>query len=144
MGGGVVLLSIISLHFSSSFPRPIIANRVDPPIPGKPCRYDAAKVIKGTSNSVFTNITGQAPSEDQLVAFLYHNGVSGGVVSLSSSGEEGGGQLVSLLCCVLLYLAILASSQCTARQHWHQRQRLRTAYQGLRVHLLVLYHPSHV
>jgi len=46
----------------------------EPPIPGKPCKYDTKKVIQGTENGKFTNVTGHAPSEDQLVAFLYHNG----------------------------------------------------------------------
>ena len=46
----------------------------EPPIPGKPCKYDAKQAIPGTLNGAFTNVTGQAPSEDQLVAFLFHNG----------------------------------------------------------------------
>lgn len=46
----------------------------DPPIPGKPCKYDKKKVIVGTANHNFTNVTGSAPSEDQLLAFLHHNG----------------------------------------------------------------------
>ncbi len=51
----------------------------DPPIPGNPCRYDARKVVAGTEN-FFTFRTGEAPSEDQLAAFIYHNGpVSAGV-----------------------------------------------------------------
>eukprot|EP00938_MAST-03A_sp_MAST-3A-sp1_P001868 g1868.t1 len=46
----------------------------EPPIPGKPCKYDAKQVIPGTLNGAFTNVTGKAPSEDQLVPFLFHNG----------------------------------------------------------------------
>ena len=38
------------------------------------CRYDKAKVIVGSDNGAFTNMTGAAPSEEQLVAFLHHNG----------------------------------------------------------------------
>ena len=37
----------------------------DPPIPGNPCKFDAAKVIPGTDNNAFTFATGAAPNEDQ-------------------------------------------------------------------------------
>lgn len=47
---------------------------MDPPIPGHPCLYNKNKVIKGTADGHFNNMTGAAPSEDQLVAFLHHNG----------------------------------------------------------------------
>jgi len=40
---------------------------MDPPIPGHPCLYDQKKVIKGTDGGKFNNMTGAAPSEDQLV-----------------------------------------------------------------------------
>eukprot|EP00939_MAST-03C_sp_MAST-3C-sp1_P002539 g2539.t1 len=46
----------------------------EPPIRGKPCRYNASRVVEGTANFSFTNYTGAAPSEDQLLAFLHHNG----------------------------------------------------------------------
>lgn len=46
----------------------------DPPVPGNPCRYDKNKVVAGTAGGAFTNFTGGAPSEDQLVAFVHHNG----------------------------------------------------------------------
>ena len=46
----------------------------DPPVPGRPCRYDAAKVVPQSGGGTFTNATGAAPSEDQLVAFVFHNG----------------------------------------------------------------------
>ena len=46
----------------------------DPPVPGRPCKYDAAKVVPKSGGGTFTNITGAAPSEDQLVAFVLHNG----------------------------------------------------------------------
>ena len=38
------------------------------------CRYDKTKVIVGSDNGAFTNMTGAAPSEEQLAAFLHHNG----------------------------------------------------------------------
>ena len=46
----------------------------DPPVPGNPCRYDKSKVVAGTAGGAFTSFTGGAPSEDQLVAFVHHNG----------------------------------------------------------------------
>jgi hypothetical protein len=51
----------------------------DPPIPGNPCRFQASKVVPATPG-FFTFRTGQAPSEDQLAAFIHHNGpVSAGI-----------------------------------------------------------------
>eukprot|EP00040_Diaphanoeca_grandis_P020058 m.106443 g.106443 ORF g.106443 m.106443 type:complete len:325 (+) comp27722_c0_seq1:27-1001(+) len=47
---------------------------MDPPIPNNPCRYTKKEVIVNTDNNVFTNMTGGAPNEDQLAAFLHHNG----------------------------------------------------------------------
>ena len=53
----------------------------DPPIPGNPCRYDAAKVVANTPG-FFNATTGWAPDEDQLAAFIHHNGpVSAGINS---------------------------------------------------------------
>ncbi len=62
----------------------------DPPIPGNPCRFDAKQVVPGTS-SFFTFRTGQAPDEDQLAAFIHHNGpVSAGIdASVFSLREPG-------------------------------------------------------
>ena len=40
---------------------------MDPPIPGHPCLYNKKKVIKGTADGNFNNMTGAAPNEDQLV-----------------------------------------------------------------------------
>jgi hypothetical protein len=52
---------------------------MDPPIPYNPCRYDASKVVKGSMN-FFEFTTGRAPDEDQLAAFIHHNGpVSAGI-----------------------------------------------------------------
>ncbi len=54
---------------------------VDPPIPGNPCEFNASKVIAGTQG-FFTFATGRAPDEDQLAAFIHHNGpVSAGIGS---------------------------------------------------------------
>jgi hypothetical protein len=53
----------------------------DPPIPGNPCRYDATKVVANTPG-FFNATTGWAPNEDQLAAFIHHNGpVSAGINS---------------------------------------------------------------
>ena len=43
---------------------------IDPPIPGRPCRFNASKVVPHSGGGTFTNATGAAPSEDQLVAFV--------------------------------------------------------------------------
>jgi len=52
---------------------------MDPPIPFNPCRYDASLVVNGTAG-FFNGRTGQAPSEDQLAAFVSWNGpVSAGI-----------------------------------------------------------------
>lgn len=66
---------------------------MDPPIPNNPCRYDASKAIDGTGHFAFTNMTGEAPSEDQLVAFLHHNGpvntgVNANVFGMRTQGCE--------------------------------------------------------
>lgn len=52
----------------------------DPPIPGNPCKFDAAKVVAGTDKFFYNGSTGHATatgyasSEDQLAAFIYRNG----------------------------------------------------------------------
>ena len=68
----------------------------DPPIPGNPCKYDATQVVKGTGAGAFTNWTGAAPSEDQLLAFLHHNGpvqtgIDSDVFGLRAKGCEATG-----------------------------------------------------
>jgi len=62
----------------------------DPPIPGNPCRFDAKEVVPGTPD-FFTFRTGEAPSEDQLAAFIHHNGpVSAGIdASVFALREKG-------------------------------------------------------
>ena len=47
---------------------------MDPPIPYNPCRYNESAVIGGTANGTFSGSTGQAPSEDQLAAFVFRTG----------------------------------------------------------------------
>jgi len=59
---------------SAEYPYNTTGPDMDPPIPHNPCRYEKAKVISGTAHSKFTNKTGAAPSEDQLAAFVHHNG----------------------------------------------------------------------
>lgn len=60
-------------NLSSAYPD------VDPPVPGNPCRFDPTEVVAGTE-SFFTFRTGEAPDEDQLAAFIHHNGpVSAGI-----------------------------------------------------------------
>jgi cathepsin L len=68
----------------------------DPPIPGNPCKYDAAKVVSKTSGGAFTNSTGAAPTEDQLVAFVHHNGptqtgIASDVFAMRAKGCEATG-----------------------------------------------------
>ena len=68
----------------------------DPPVPGNPCRYDKSKVVAGTPGGAFTNFTGGAPSEDQLVAFVHHNGptqtgIDADVFGLRKAGCEATG-----------------------------------------------------
>ena len=68
----------------------------DPPIPGNPCRYDSSKVVPKTGNGAFTNSTGAAPTEDQLVAFIHHNGptqtgIASDVFALRAKGCEATG-----------------------------------------------------
>ena len=59
---------------TGAYPYNLTGPDMDPPIPGNPCRFDAAKVVKGSGAGAFTNATGAAPSEDQLVAFVHRNG----------------------------------------------------------------------
>jgi hypothetical protein len=52
----------------------------DPPVPGNPCKYDANQVVPGSSRGFFNATTGNAPSEEQMAAFVHHNGpVSAGI-----------------------------------------------------------------
>ena len=68
----------------------------DPPIPGNPCKYDKSKVVASTASGAFTNYTGAAPTEDQLLAFLHHNGpvqtgIAADVFGLREKGCEATG-----------------------------------------------------
>jgi hypothetical protein len=61
-----------------------------------PCRYDTSKVIADTAAGKFTNSTGAAPSEEQLVAFVHRNGptqtgVASHVFGLREAGCEARG-----------------------------------------------------
>jgi hypothetical protein len=63
---------------------------VDPPVPGNPCVYDSKKVVPGTEG-FFTFRTGEAPDEEQLAAFIHHNGpVSAGIDATIFSLREKG------------------------------------------------------
>ena len=69
---------------------------VDPPVPGNPCKYDAAKVVDGTAFDNFTDSTGGAPSEEQMAAFIYKNGplqtgINANVFGLRAKGCEARG-----------------------------------------------------
>lgn len=66
---------------------------LDPPIPNNPCRYNKTRVIPGSGAGKFTNSTGGAPSEDQLAAFIFHNGpvatgINANVFGLRQKGCE--------------------------------------------------------
>ena len=81
---------------SADFPYNTTGPDMDPPIPFNPCRYDAKKVINGTNSGAFTDATGAAPSEDQLVAFLHRNGpvqtgIASDVFGLRAKGCEATG-----------------------------------------------------
>ena len=62
---------------------------VDPPIPGHPCKFNFSEVVPWTNYpdrssavSPWTGLTGSAPSESQLVAFVHRNGpVAVGIAS---------------------------------------------------------------
>ena len=78
--------------YNTSAPSP--SGDVDPPIPGRPCKFDASKVVP--HSAAFTNATGAAPSEDQLVAFVFKNGpvqtgIYSGVFALREKGCEATG-----------------------------------------------------
>ena len=59
---------------SEEYPYNTTGPDMDPPIPYNPCRYDESKVLPDTAHGHFTNSTGSALSEDQLVAFVWRNG----------------------------------------------------------------------
>ena len=64
---------------TAEYPYNLTGPDMDPPIPYNPCRYNSTKVVSGTQN-FFEFSTGRAPSENQLVAFIHHNGpVSAGI-----------------------------------------------------------------
>eukprot|EP01063_Lacrimia_lanifica_P004152 TRINITY_DN1231_c0_g1_i2.p1 TRINITY_DN1231_c0_g1~~TRINITY_DN1231_c0_g1_i2.p1 ORF type:complete len:307 (+),score=102.40 TRINITY_DN1231_c0_g1_i2:62-982(+) len=68
------------------YPYNMSGPSMNPPIPGEPCRYDAAKVIPGTANGNFTGSTGGRIAdvgEEQAAAFVFHNGPVGTGVSSS-------------------------------------------------------------
>jgi len=67
----------------------------NPPIPGNPCRYSAASTVMGTPG-YFNASTGRAPDEDQLAAFILHNGpvaagINADVFGLRAKGCEASG-----------------------------------------------------
>lgn len=59
---------------STDFPYNTSGPDMDPPIPGNPCVFDPAKIVPGSDRFFFNGSTGHATSEDQLVAFIHHNG----------------------------------------------------------------------
>lgn len=59
---------------SAQYPYNTTGPDMDPPIPYNPCRYTKDEVIKASGSGHFTNMTGNAPNEEQLAAFLHHNG----------------------------------------------------------------------
>ena len=66
----------------------------NPPIPGYPCKYDAAQVIAGTSNGRFTNTTAPFHNDEaQLAAWIFkygpvNSGVDASVFGLREKGCE--------------------------------------------------------
>jgi len=81
---------------SADYPYDRTGPSSDPPVPGNPCRYDKSKVIAGTDAYKFTSSTGAAPNEDQLAAFIYHNGpvqtgINADIFALRQKGCEGSG-----------------------------------------------------
>jgi C1A family cysteine protease len=67
----------------------------DPPIPGNPCKYDPSNTVVGTP-SYFNATTGGAPDEDQMAAFILHNGpvaagINADVFGLRAKGCEATG-----------------------------------------------------
>ena len=65
---------------SQSYPYNLTGPDLSPPIPYNPCRYNASAIVIGTDAGFFNGRTGQAPSEDQLAAFIFKNGpVSAGI-----------------------------------------------------------------
>lgn len=81
---------------SASYPYNKTGPDTDPPIPNNPCRYDKSKIIRGSDANKFTNMTGAAPSEDQLAAFIHHNGpvqtgINANVLGLREKGCEAKG-----------------------------------------------------
>ena len=82
----------------------------DPPVPGNPCRYERSQIVHGSAG--FTNMTsvplasGKA-DEDQLAAFVHHNGpVTIGIYAPvfglrdnSTCGGVGGGCWVTSAAC---------------------------------------------
>lgn len=59
---------------TAEYPYNTTGPDLDPPIPGQPCRYDAARIVPGTGAQFFNGSTGHATSEEQLAAFVHHNG----------------------------------------------------------------------
>jgi len=79
---------------SAAYPYNGTGHNTDPPIPGRPCRYNKAAVIAGTDDGKFTqSISVAHGDEQQLAAWIYKNGpvntgIDGGVFGLREPGCE--------------------------------------------------------
>jgi len=82
---------------SEDYPYNTTGPDMDPPIPGKSCKWDGSKVIPGTSDGAFTQVLSVAQGdEDQLAAWIYNfgpvnSGVDAGVFGLREQGCEATG-----------------------------------------------------
>ena len=81
---------------SAEYPYNTTGPDMDPPIPHNPCRYSERAVIEDSSQHAFTNMTGGAPSEDQLAAFVFRNGpvqtgINANVLGMRAKGCEATG-----------------------------------------------------
>ena len=74
----------------------------DPPIPGNPCKYDKELVVPGSDSGFFNATTGNAISEEQMAAFIHHNGpvsagINANVFGLREKGCEKTGEFTGNL-----------------------------------------------
>lgn len=72
----------------------------NPPVPGNPCKFDAAKVVPAYGQQI-TNLTGveARAGEDQFAAFIHHNGPCSGGINANVFPFKDGSSFVNASAC---------------------------------------------
>ena len=82
---------------SAEYPYNGTGHNQDPPIPGRPCKYNAREVIPGTAHGNFTKSISVAHNDErQLAAWIFkfgpvNTGIDASVFGLREKGCEATG-----------------------------------------------------